>query len=82
MDDKKPNADDSPKADGQVEQSFEFKPIEYHEWRQEGNMLHCTSCRHPHGTPIKQGLILGKDSSGNFTLKSVEEEAKDREIQE
>lgn len=66
---KKPtNATDPEIVEGQVEHSFDFKPIEYHEWRQEGNMLKCISCPHPHGASINQGLVLSKDAEGKFVL--------------
>lgn len=61
-----------------VEHAFEFKPIEYHEWHQEGNMIICTSCVHNHSAHIAPNLILGKDSEGKFTLRTIEEDAKAR----
>jgi hypothetical protein len=63
-----------------TEHTFDFKPIAYHEWRQEGDHLICSSCVHPHSAHIGPGKILGKDDDGNFTLRTTEEDAKARQI--
>lgn len=59
---------DPEKEEGYVEQQFDFQPIDHHEWRQEGNMIRCTSCLHPHGSAVEQGLVLSKTPEGKFTL--------------
>lgn len=50
---------------------FEFKPKEYHEWRQRGPYLVCTSCEIEHATYIGNNkLMIGLNDKGQPILKA------------
>jgi hypothetical protein len=49
---------------------FEFRPKEYHEWRQRGPYLVCTSCEIEHATYIgMEKIMVGLNDKGQPILK-------------
>lgn len=51
--------------------TFEFKPQEHHDWRQQGPYLCCKSCELEHGVWVGMGKILvGLNEMGQPILKN------------
>jgi hypothetical protein len=50
---------------------YEFKPKEYHEWRQRGPFLVCTGCELEHATYIgMEKILIGLKEDGTPILKN------------
>ena len=72
----KPNNDTDIEQDSEVldftRPAYSFVPKGYHEWRQHGSYLVCTSCELEHGVYVGvDRWLVGLDSDSNPIMKKV-----------